>query len=102
MSNWPVYDNISDFYHILSRSDVKSQMRRYKDPLHQAAAFGRDELLTQLLEAGAKVNAYCYHSKNRKWKSTALHWAAFYNKISCVKILIKNGADQNMHGERKI
>ena len=57
-------------------------------------------MLTKLLEAGAKVNAYRY-SDNREYKSTALHLAALNNNISCVKLLIKNGADENMKGVGK-
>ncbi len=111
MSNWKKElwnavddNNISAFDSILSRSDVKSQIKDIdewkscEDPLHQAAARGYDEMLTKLINFGAKVNAYSYFDTD---KNTALHWAAFQNKTSCVKILIGNGADQNMHGQCK-
>ena len=59
-----------------------------------------DEMLIKLLEAGAKVNAYCYWN-DRDWKCTALHLAALSNKTFCVKVLIRNGADENMKGNCK-
>ena len=86
MSNWKkelaeavLNDDIDDFDVILSRFDVKSEIKEInewqwgEDPLHQAAMKGHDEMLTKLLEAGAKVNAYSYF---HNFKSTALHWAA--------------------------
>ena len=99
-------NNKYDFNDILRRPDVKSEIREinewkwHKDPLHKAAEKGRDQMLTKLLEAGAKVNAYSY-SDNRKYKYTALHWAALNNMISTVKLLIRNGADENMEGNSK-
>ena len=99
-------NNIIDFDRILSRSDVKTEIKDidewkwYEDPLHQAALKGRDEMLTKLLDAGAKVNAYSY-SDDRKCQRTALHLASLNNRNSCVKLLMRNGADANMQGKSK-
>ena len=114
MSNWrkELYNavcqyKIDKFDSILSRSDVKSQIKIIdewksgEDPLHHAAQRGYYKELTKLLKAGAKVNAYSY-TDDRKRKSTALLRAAFQKRMSCIKILIKNGADQNMHGQCKM
>ena len=107
LQNAIIANNIDNFDHILSRSVVKSEIKEINewqsrfDPFHSAAQLGRDQMLTKLLESGAKVNAYSYWN-DRDWKSTALHWAALNNKIFCVKLLIKNGADDNMQGNGKI
>ena len=55
-------------------------------------------MLNKLLQAGAKVNAYCYYKRQYKW--TALHFAVLNNNIGCVKLLVRNGADENIQGKR--
>ena len=60
------------------------------DALHQAAGVGHGEMVTELLENGASINAK--HSKNGR---TPLHLAAEYGEEEMVKLLILKGADKN-------
>ena len=55
-------------------------------------------MLTKLLDAGAKVNSLRVLSENG-YKYSALHRAVYGNKIQCVRILLKFGADEILHGK---
>ena len=62
-------------------------------PLHVAAAEGNTTALLQLLDHGARIDMVDSHHK------TALHRAAFGNRIKVVKILLKLGANPNIKSD---
>lgn len=108
MSNWKqemrcaiLNENSREFNDILNRLAVQRELKTINEwkqgeaPFHSAAERGFDSFLVQLINWGVKVNSCWVHDGD---KSTALHWAVDGNKISTVKILIQNGADQNMKG----
>ena len=57
--------------------------------LHLAATHGLDDVLKTLIEMGIDVNIR--NGSMNRW--TALITAAYCGKISCLKILLENGAD---------
>lgn len=59
-----------------------------KDELLEAARSGAEDRLLALL---TPLNVNCHASDGRR--STPLHLAAGYNRISVVQILLQNGAD---------
>lgn len=63
--------------------------------LHSAAQHGLDTLLFYLLKAKLlDINV------TQKFKQTPLHYAAYHNKVSCVKLLLENNADRNLKNHR--
>ena len=69
-------------------------------PLMCAAYWGRDEIVCELIRAGASVNVVT----SREWLklaagSTALHFAAKYNRIKCGVLLVEAGADMTVRNE---
>ncbi|NUN97395.1 MAG: ankyrin repeat domain-containing protein, partial [Candidatus Omnitrophica bacterium] len=59
-----------------------------KSPLHFATAMGSTEAMTALLDAGAPVD-----SREGAWGQTPLMWAANYDRVEAVRLLIARGAD---------
>jgi len=59
-------------------------------PLHYAAALGRPDLATMLLEAGADISA------RKRDGVTPLHVAAALDKVEAVRVLVAAGADANV------
>lgn len=53
-------------------------------PLHMAAKYGRDKILSILLDCGANPS-----SKTRTGNATALHWACQNRSTKCAQILIE-------------
>ena len=72
-------------------------------PLICAAWRGRDEIVCELIRAGASVNVVT--SRIRTWKgelptgSTALHYAAEYDRIKCWILLVEAGADMTIRNK---
>ena len=69
-------------------------------PLMRAAEEGRDEIVCELIRAGASVNVVT----SSEWcgtaaGSTALHYAAKYNHIECGVLLVEAGADMTVRNE---
>ena len=62
-----VNDDMDKFDSILAehKEDLDSVMewQEGSDPLHQAAKDGRDEMIKKLLDAGARVNAFCFNER---------------------------------------
>lgn len=61
-------------------------------PLHWAAWKGHAEIVEQLLDAGADIQA---HNANFHWGTTPLHAAAHGNQRNAAEVLIARGADVN-------
>lgn len=59
-------------------------------PLHHAAWKGHAEVVTVLLDAGAKVNA---QNRNEHYGGTPLHQASHGNQKEVVALLLARGAD---------
>ncbi|RPB19091.1 ankyrin, partial [Terfezia boudieri ATCC MYA-4762] len=69
-------------------TEQKNQLKpKLSRRIHDAAQNGHKTALQLLLDMGADINEKNPHGK------TALLEAVFYNHLSCVKILIKRGAD---------
>ena len=58
-------------------------------PLHEAVASGKHEVLDYLLTTTSSVHVNC-RAKNG---FTCLHLAASSGHVSCLRVLLKNGAD---------
>lgn len=69
--------------------DNESQERT---PLHVAAALGRTEIVTLLLDAGASPKA------RDESRETPLHLAAAANQIEAIRLLLARGADVDAKG----
>jgi ankyrin repeat protein len=65
-------------------------------PLHRAARFGRVEIMTMLLDAGADINAV----DKRNCSRTACHVAIFYDEFDALKLLVERGA--NLSSDRSL
>ena len=77
--------------HIKAGSDLnKIEPSAGSSPLITAATFGKIDIATVLIEAGADVNF-----KNDEG-STPLHTAAFFCRPDIVEALLKNGADKSI------
>jgi len=71
--------------------------------LHWAAFCGRDKLVEELIEAGANINQL-----DTAYQSTPMGWAIhtltsedtgnLFNQLTCVKLLLKAGADKSLLG----
>ena len=69
--------------------------------LHWAAFCGRDKLVEKLIEAGANVNQL-----DTAYQSTPVGWATHeltsgesdnkHHQLTCVKLLLKAGADRSL------
>lgn len=78
-------------FHISTGTDInKRESYAGSTPLITASVFGRTEVVSLLIEAGADVN--CQNDEG----STALHSAAFFCHPEIVYILLENGADKNI------
>ena len=60
-----------------------------------AAEWGRDEIVCELIRAGASVNVTSSEWCGTAAGSTALHYAAKYNHIKCSVLLVEAGADMS-------
>ena len=72
-------------------------------PLMKAAEKGSDEIVCELIRAGASVNVVT----SKKWRgvaavSTALHFAAKYDRIKCWITLVEAGADMTVRNKESI
>ena len=67
-----------------------------KTGLHVGAMEGHDSVVKIFLEAGIDVNIR--DGADTKW--TALINAAYWDNISCLKLLLDNGADPDIRGEK--
>ena len=65
--------------------------------LHLGAMFGHDSVVKTFIEAGIDVNIR--DEGDTKW--TPLIYAAVWDKFSCLKILLENGADPDIKDEVK-
>ncbi|EAY00911.1 hypothetical protein TVAG_168420 [Trichomonas vaginalis G3] len=58
-----------------------------RSPIHDAAAYGRVDVLKYLIDKGVNVNVQA----QRRW--TPLHFACDGGQLECVKLLVSRGAD---------
>ncbi|KAK7895539.1 hypothetical protein WMY93_020864 [Mugilogobius chulae] len=77
---------------LVTVEDVNRILECGRMPLHVAADFGQDEVVKYLLSKGAKVNAQDKHG------ITPLLAACYEEHVSCVKILLAEGADKTLKG----
>lgn len=63
-------------------------------PLHHAALRNREELVEELIKAGAKINV---QDKNG---DTPLHLAAYSRNVETVRMLLNSGADVNLANKK--
>jgi len=63
-------------------------------PLHQAV-YANAEIVTLLLDHGARVDVRVSRGPNQDNEWTPLHYAAYMNKPTAAEILIARGADVN-------
>ena len=97
------FNNLATFKDILSREEVQKNGNLEREgwvygsaPLHLAAYYGRDEMVQLLVDAGVKINSYS-RMQNRI-NCTALHYAAYNNNKSTLKLLLELGADRTLEG----
>ena len=81
-------------------ADTNVQDHRGLTPLMRAAVEGSDEMVCELIRAGASVNVVT----SSEWLglaagSTALHFAAKYNRIKCGVLLVEAGADMTVRNK---
>ena len=81
-------------------ADVNAHLDQhfYWPPLIWAARCGRASTVRVLLAHGADVNitsTYQFNQRAFVEKSTALHWAVWFEKNKMVELLLQNGADPN-------
>ncbi|ODV84142.1 hypothetical protein CANARDRAFT_29310 [[Candida] arabinofermentans NRRL YB-2248] len=62
-------------------------------PLHMAAANGHSEVVSYLLSLLDETEVKLLINKQNESGNTALHWASLNGHVSCVKVLVENGAD---------
>ena len=74
-------------------ADTNVPDQRGGTPLMGAADWGSDEVVCELIRAGASVNVVTSQRLGLAAGSTALHFAAKYNKIKCGVLLVEAGAD---------
>ena len=60
-------------------------------PIHTAANFGFEDIVTILLDAGEDVET----RHNSLWRYTPLHWAVQENKYQTAQVLLARGANVN-------
>ena len=78
---------------IRAGASVNVQDKEGLTPLMGAAEEGSDEIVCELIRAGASVNVVTSQWCGLAAGSTALHFAAKYNRIKCGVILVEAGAD---------
>ena len=76
---------IEDF--IAVGKDVNEPDADGRTPLHYAVAFGRDDVLSALIEAKANLEA------TENLQNTPLHYACGYGRGTCAETLIDAGAN---------
>ena len=83
-------------------ASVGARDRFGRTALHRAAERGDSQLVTQLLAAGAQVNAPVRSDEplSSDWGDTALHLAALNGRADVVKLLIARGANVNASNDR--
>ena len=87
------------FLYIENGADINHMGCHGGTALHWAAWCGRDQVVTRLISAGAKINQLCLD-----FKATPLLWALeglkngdkSQNHVECIKILIESGADKTI------
>jgi ankyrin repeat protein len=99
-------------YLLAQKLDANKQAADGTTPLHRAAKSGCAPVTTLLLDAGAKVDAsigvggsvmevgqagrVTYRSTPAMaMAGTALHWAAYFDKLPVLRLLIERGANVN-------
>ena len=83
-------------------ADTNVQNQWGVTPLMGAAWEGSDEMVCELIRAGASVNVVTTSSElglELDAGSTALHFAAKYNKIKCGVLLVEAGADMTVRNK---
>ena len=73
-------------------ADVTAADSRGITPLHLAAGLGSDDLVQQLIAAGADVNAQDHVRENGGGQETPLHRAAVGGHLEALRQLIHGGA----------
>jgi ankyrin repeat protein len=83
-------------------ASVGARDRFGRTALHRAAERGDARRVTQLLAAGAQVNAQIRSDEplSSDWGDTPLHLAALNGRAEVVKLLIARGADVNAANDR--
>jgi len=61
-----------------------------------SAYFGKPDMVQQVIDSGADVNAYIDRSSGFHSHATALHQAVYSRSLDAVKILVAAGADLNL------
>ena len=74
-------------------ANINEQDKYGRTPLMFAAAIGYDQVVLELIRAGANVTAISSHRMTVAADSTALHFAAKYDRIECGILLVEAGAD---------
>ena len=78
-------------------AEITCRDRNGDTGLHLGAYKGHDNVVKTFIEAGIFINLR--DEGDTKW--TALMNAVFYDEISCLQILLDNGADPNIKDEEK-
>lgn len=73
-------------------ADVKAADSRGITPLHLAAGIGCENLVQQLIVAGADINVQDYARENGGGQETPLHRAAVGGHLEALRQLIHGGA----------
>ena len=90
------FNNVSQFYALLARQDVRCEIRAVSEwlrdgwPLHSAAFNGRTEMLKRLLDAGVQVASEAVDQPGLR--CTALHRAVAGGQTAAVRLLLERGA----------
>ena len=99
-------ENMTTFETILQEPGVKIQLSDIEEwdnistwgPFLLAAGHGQTSMLRQMLEIGAKPDATIRKEETFPYflDWSALHYAVYYNKIECVKVLMDHHANPTL------
>ncbi|RUS89022.1 hypothetical protein EGW08_003193 [Elysia chlorotica] len=121
ISHWQLTDKDDDIEELIDAGADINRVHGTLLPLHCACMVGDSEVVTLLLEKGAKVDAVdgygrtaIHYAAERDEicleillehgasidsgdgnKDTALHWASYKNNVPCVSLLLCHGANVN-------